>query len=356
MKGCDVKLNIMLNAYLDNNLGDDLMIRLLVNRFVEHKFYLYTNSSVVRNTFSNIENIIIKNTNDWKADAKFMDAYLIIGGSIFQIYTRKHQISRCYRIFKLKRLKKYGLKIATIGANLGPYSSNLGIKLTEWELRQNDLVTVRDKESKKVLDSFQSIKNFHYADDIVYNLNDYPSENKQGLGISVYRSLRPNENNYENYQVLARIADNYIDKTGEKVKLFAFDSEKENDVTAAYHIFNLVKEKEKIEIVPYMGNQEHFLSEFKKCKRIIAIRFHSAILSDVYNIPFLPVIYSNKMQNLLNDRCFNGNSIKLENLTNEINVDNLVNEIVSGESLFNNFINEKGSSSIHFEELAKILS
>ncbi len=29
----------MIEAYLDNNLGDDLMIKLLVKKFPEHKFF-----------------------------------------------------------------------------------------------------------------------------------------------------------------------------------------------------------------------------------------------------------------------------------------------------------------------------
>ncbi len=53
------------------------------------------------------------------------------------------------KILKLIKLKNKGIKIATLGSNLGPFSSKVGTKLTEWELRQNDLVTVRDKYSKK---------------------------------------------------------------------------------------------------------------------------------------------------------------------------------------------------------------
>ncbi|WP_339060920.1 polysaccharide pyruvyl transferase family protein [Tepidibacillus marianensis] len=176
-----------------------------------------------------------------------------------------------------------------------------------------------------------------------------------GLGISVYRSLNPNENNYENYKALAKIADNYITKTNKTVKLFAFDSEHENDIVAAHHIFNLAKMKENIEIIPYIGDEESFLTNFKECERMIAIRFHSAILSDIYKIPFLPIAYSNKMQNLMNDRNFTGELIKLEELTPEILIDEIVDKIISGEGLCKNFTTNQGSSNIHFKELEKLL-
>jgi len=55
-----------------------------------------------------------------------------------------------------------------------------------------------------MLNKFKDIKNYHIADDIVYNLN-LNLEKKQscGLGISVYRNLKPNECNYLNYSALA---------------------------------------------------------------------------------------------------------------------------------------------------------
>ncbi|WP_353963343.1 polysaccharide pyruvyl transferase family protein [Tepidibacillus marianensis] len=91
----------------------------------------------------------MKKTRYRKSDINSIDVYLSIGGSIFQILTRKHQILRMIKILKLIKLKNKGIKIATLGSNLGPFSSKVGTKLTEWELRQNDLVTVRDKYSKK---------------------------------------------------------------------------------------------------------------------------------------------------------------------------------------------------------------
>ena len=57
---------------------------------------------------------------------------------------------------------------------------------------------------------------------------------------------------------------------------------------------------------------------------MIAIRFHSAILSDIYKIPFLPIVYSNKMQNLLDDMNFKGRSIDLNNLNDNLEIESIV--------------------------------
>jgi polysaccharide pyruvyl transferase WcaK-like protein len=351
--------DIMLSAYLDNNLGDDLMIKLLAKRFPQHLFYLYTDLSVIKNTFKDVNNMIIQDSADWKKGLDSADAFISIGGSIFQVSTWRQKVRRLQKIFRLIRLRRHKIKIITIGSNLGPYASNIGVKLTEWELRKNDLITVRDKASLNMLDDFRRVKNYFYADDLVYNLFDFMEERKtekEGLGISVYRSIRTPENNFENYAFLANLVDKYVRKTNRGVKLFAFDSERENDLSAAHHIYNLSEEKHNVEIVPYLGDEHGFLAKFKACERMIAIRFHSAVLADIYKIPFLPIVYSNKMSNFLMDRGYEGITYDTDALNKEIDVDSLVDEIICGKNLFCDFLDKEHSAAVHFEELDKILN
>lgn len=349
-------MRIIVEAYLDNNLGDDIMIKIMVDKFPEHQFFLYSDSTVVQKTFENIKNLSVKNTNQRKKDLKNIDAYIKIGGSIFQIINFKQQVLRIIGILGLMKMRYKGIKIATLGCNFGPYSTKFGIKLTEWELRNNQLVTVRDQFSFKMLTGFRKIDNFFYADDIVYNYNVLKCDRiKSGLGISVYRSLKNEENNYENYQALANIADNYIKRTGKRVSLFAFDSEQENDLSAMHHIFNLSNHKQSIDLVPYIGDSETFINKYKNCERIIAIRFHSAILADLFKVPFLPIPYSNKLMNLLNDRGFTGDIISIENLNMKLDIERVVSNLITGENLFTNFLDNKGNSKEHFDQLAKIL-
>jgi colanic acid/amylovoran biosynthesis protein len=347
-------MNILVRAYLDNNLGDDLMIKLLVEKFPNFNFFIYTNSSMIKNTYKDYENVKVRKVKDMKNDLKMVDAFVTIGGSIFQIKTFKQHLSRFLKIMFLLSLKFRKKKVVTLGANLGPFSNKISYKLVEWELRLNNLTTVRDINSKRIIDSFRGNYNIHLADDIVYNLEWGKSLHKEGLGISTYRSSAHDENNLENYSTLAALADNYIEKTGKKVTLFAFDSETENDVVSAHHIYNFSRNKDKISIVPYLGNIKEFLDEFNKCEKIIAIRFHSAILSDILEIPFLPIIYSNKMTNFLDDNNYKGERIHLKSLNKNINIDSLVDKIISGDELYNNFKTHLQNSSIHFEEFKKL--
>lgn len=104
-----------------------------------------------------------------------------------------------------------------------------------------------------------------------------------------------------------------------------------------------------------MGDEQLFLSQFEACERMVAIRFHSAILSDIFKIPFLPIVYSNKMRNLLEDRNFSGLVINVKELNMNLVVDDVVNTIIDGKNLFTNFTNRDKNETIHFEELEKLL-
>lgn len=347
-------MNIVLRAYLDNNLGDDLMIKLLVEKFPKHHFFMYSNSSTVINTYEKYLNVEIRPTFKMKKDIKNIDVFITIGGSIFQLKSIKQHITRIFKILFLKMLKFRNVKIVTIGANLGPFANKFSYKLVELELRQNSLTTVRDSSSMNIIESFKKIKNYHLTNDIVYYLPNENKNIKNGLGISTYRSEKSDENNFQNYKIISKIVDQYIENTGKEVKLFAFDSEKENDLVSAHHIYNLSKNKEKLTIIPYLGNVEEFLIHFSSCEKLVAIRFHSAILADIYNIPFLPIVYSSKMENLLEDNNYDGLSLPLKSLDKDLDINEVVQNLITGNHLFNNF--KEKEHPIHFEELEKILT
>lgn len=63
-------MRIMIDTYLDNNLGDDLMIKILANEFKKDYFYLYTNSSTIKNTYGSIHNIEVRDTKVHKSDMR----------------------------------------------------------------------------------------------------------------------------------------------------------------------------------------------------------------------------------------------------------------------------------------------
>ena len=58
---------------------------------------------------------------------------------------------------------------------------------------------------------------------------------------------------------------------------------------------------ENFEVVNYEGNIDEFLEKFESMENIIGTRFHSVILSQVFNQGLYPFIYSDKTLNVLRD-------------------------------------------------------
>ncbi|NLC39851.1 MAG: hypothetical protein GX763_02915, partial [Clostridiaceae bacterium] len=112
--------------------------------------------------------------------------------------------------------------------------------------------------------------------------------------------------------------------------------------------------KDNIEIIPYLGDETYFLEQYQACERMIAIRFHAAVLADIFEIPFLPVSYSNKMSNFLVDRAYEGPAFALRELCLTHDLDGLVDTIIKGEVLFSTFTGEQHNAALHFAELEKI--
>lgn len=350
-------MKVMLFAYLDNNIGDDLMLKLLSERFPSYIFYFYTSNTVVINTLRQFNNFTLRCPSNRKEDLDSVDAILSIGGSIFNdLNTFRGKIARLKKFLFLLNAKRKRKLIATVGCNLGPYKDKLGWYLTVAELKLNSLITVRDDFSFQLLSCNNFIQNYYLADDIVYGLQiSNTVENRSGLGISSFRSTHTGENNYQNYQVLALIADEYIKKTNNSVKIFAFDSEIENDISAAFHIFNLIQNKKNVEIIPYLGDIEGFVQKFSNCERHISIRFHSAILSDLMKIPFYPIAYSNKMEAFISEKFPNFDLKTISSFNSEeLNLSEIMECISNSSELC--YTNHKSNFKIHFDELDKLWS
>ena len=89
--------------------------------------------------------------------------------------------------------------------------------------------------------------------------------------------------------LLAEIADKFINETGRNVCLLCFNTGLEDDVSVANQVYGIMKNKHMTEIIRYKDIND-MLKNIKRCGAILGIRFHSAMLAlrmgvyDVNNI------------------------------------------------------------------------
>lgn len=308
----------LVDAYLAKNLGDDLFLKILFDRYrdAEVEWHLYTDDKTYSKTFGDYTNVIVHYNNivfkllnkintTYKLRSFLLankyDGFLKIGGSIFiQAKKWKKQLNRNKYI--IKSFKDKNKKVFIIGANFGPYTEENYQKTYRKIFKKCDDVCFRDEYSFNL---FNDIDTVRLAPDIIFTLNyTQKSKMKKTVGISVI--------NLKDRHDLARYEDEYTNKNRELIEGFIEEGyniylysfcEKQGDKEAILKILNSLQKEilNRVKIIEYKGDINEFLDTFSSMESIIGCRFHSIILSMVFNQGFYPIVYSNKTNNVLQD-------------------------------------------------------
>lgn len=320
----------MIYAYTSFNLGDDLFIKELCERYPNLEFSLYCSRDYERN-FKKITNLnIIRNDNIlYKAINYIMsklgfsytiqsllarqhDVVIYIGGSIFQ---QRKNWRRRINIFN--NILKKQVPFFIIGANFGPYSDEEYYNKHRKLFSEFQGVTFRDKYSYNL---FKELPNINLADDVIFQMATEESDmeiKEDYIIISVIKpSIRPYLKGLDNlyYNKIKEISEQFVEN-GYRVVLMSF-CEREGDVEAVKSIKQLISNEyiSQIDEHLYKHDIESALNAIRGSKYVVGTRFHAMILGWVYNKPVFPIAYSDKMTNVINDVNFKGNYIDFNNL------------------------------------------
>jgi colanic acid/amylovoran biosynthesis protein len=357
---------IMIYAYTQFNLGDDLFIKILCERYPKTKFVLlaprkyklcfkelenikfYSSDSIVIRGINYILGKVKKYGNFRKILANRCDAIVQIGGSLFMEgknwweqfdYTKNSTITG----------KPYFL----LGANFGPFKDK------EYYYKHKELfenytdICFREKYSFNL---FKDLSNVRMADDIIFQIKkqDFNEQDTNNIVISVIKpSYRESLSGYDKiyYSKIKEIAIYFIER-GFEVTLMSF-CEFEGDNEAVDNIIKSIPNQylEKLKKHYYTINIEQTIYLISSSSFVVASRFHAMILGWVFNKPVFPIVYSNKMINVMDDVGFNGL------YTDYTNIDN-----IEPEQVFNSFknssinvSNQVKSAEKHFEKLDEFL-
>lgn len=312
---------ILVNGYFGVNFGDDIFFKILFDRYPNVKFTFYNNHYLqhfhkkYKEIYYNYKNVEVKRYNKLrklfekinytkpinKLQLDKLDASIFIGGSIFiqdkhwkyGLDTMNDTVDYFYNNKK---------KIYILGSNFGPFYDEEFKSGYETLFRKCDDVCFREQYSYNL---FKQYENVRMAPDIVFGLKRERKQKIQNsLGISIIDVSRKSDlKMYENL-FLNKIKD-IIEcgvENGKEITLFSF-CEMEGDMDAINKVINLLdgKYKKNIKVCNYDGDIENFLDKFQKQENIIGCRFHSVILSQVFDQGVFPLIYSDKTYNVLKD-------------------------------------------------------
>lgn len=332
---------VYLIAYCQNNLGDDLFIRTIVRRYPNEKFYLFAHPRYTK-VFANEKNLFVPNKLMYYAlylrqkilrrkgrlinFLRFRTAKAVvqIGGSIF--------IER-FSGAKAIRLDKHPHQFL-IGCNFGPYKTENFFHYGKSKIAALDDCCFRDLYSFNL---FKELPNVRYAPDVLFGMPNLPQPIEGGKCVSISIidiNGRPDlcqfEEKYE--QGIVEICNRWI-KFGRKIKIMCF-CRAEGDFDFAERIKMMVNKDDKVTICTYENDIDCFLDELNMCDIIYATRFHAMVLGWKMKKKVVPIVYSIKQKNVMEDIGYTGtrwNILDGENFTESLVTD--IPECIDDETI-----------------------
>ena len=299
------------------NLGDDLFLCAICNRYPKFEFIIECDSqySVAFNNLSNL--MIVSDINDIK-DTICLQIFL--GGSLFMQPKNEKNIKSKY----IDTIKKntFNAPYIIIGANFGPYNNMQHLHLyQDWFQWAND-ICFRDLWSKN---QFPSLNNIRWAPDIILGQHNLLCE-KDFIATERAISLSLINNNgriglpcYSEKTYISSLSSaiqKYIEQDY-RIKLLSF-CPKQGDTIISQKIKDNLSStyRYKTEIIEYNGDISRFIENGYNCEYIIGTRFHSVIIAWCLNIKVLPIIYNDKMRHVIEDYTFPYDYLDITQLKN----------------------------------------
>ena len=278
-----------LTGYFDRNFGDDMMMQLVVRNLPEITFLVEDTANTPVLSESNVVAKDLKTCGNCPK--------LVVTGSGFMINSKAALQTELLRFLRGKCPGDYCL-----GCNIEPLGSPVKRFLISRKLNRFKLITCRDRASYSWLRYNTKKPEIHLLPDLLFSIPDQwlpQCDQPELLGISLMHRVGDKED-CSYYRAMAEAADRWIQNTGKNVLLIAFDTGKEDDVFACRAVRALMQFPDRTQIIAHHDGTE-IPAAFARCRKIIGARFHSMVLALRMGIPFYPVIFREKMRNLILD-------------------------------------------------------
>ncbi len=327
---------VMLFACIEKNIGDDIFVKIVCDRYKNTEFVItsdakYGSLKLLENlTFSKTLKLWNKFSNN-ESNNSFKYSINRILCIIFGIFLRKrlgvYIVGNAFKNLEYKgRIQSQWIRdrislcneFFLISTNFGSYSDERWKQDFEGTFPNITDVCFRDMSSYNL---FKKFNNIRYAPDAVFTLG-FQERKKQienNVLISVIDFLldgRPLESkryakDYEN--AILGIVGGVLSK-GYKVTLL--NSNTLQDRPVAKRIRYVFDKNVDIEIYDYLGDLEEVFDLFSRSKYVIGTRLHTIILSFLFELPVIPIVYDIKVEGILNSCNFDGIFYRLSDLRN----------------------------------------
>lgn len=325
---------IFLDSYISRNLGDDLFIKVICERYPEHQFYVWAAKEDAE-VFRDLKNLtcfapVLPAEHDTYRRAlnkllsyfhipklqliRFFhrhqfDIYIAYGGSIYMQTTKHAWINKVRdQTYIMGRHEKN----LALGCNFGPFFTKDFVEKHQEMFAEMTDVCFRDRYSYKL---FEELSNVRTASDVVFNLKYERVQTENYIVVSVMSLDKTDAPSQYRDVYESQLVDlvRELLKRGYRIRLMSFCSSQGDMKSIQRMLERLQESEERVSPMEYTSIDEA-LRVLAGASGIVATRFHAMVLAMLMEKPVLPLVYSKKMLHVLKDSGFDGYYLEIEDI------------------------------------------
>lgn len=298
----------MISGYYGfDNLGDELILRVLVEELKSHQVQVTVLSQNPQKTAQQYGVQAIKRTSILDIIDALAQTNLFIsgGGGLFQDATGP--MSSIYYGGLIRLADFFEVPVCFWAQGVGPLRKPLSRWMSAKAMKRCEVITVRDEGSATLVKDLTGIRPEMTADPVwllntgkkphdgYRNLNDKHKKHEPWrIGVS----LRPwHELTEARQQALADCLGNMAQQVECPVEFWLLPFQKEEDTHLLEHFARQLGEASNVKTV--LIPSDDVLEKVGQCQAIVGMRFHSLILGLLHHIPVYGLVYDPKVASLL---------------------------------------------------------
>lgn len=292
-------LNFVISGYYGHdNFGDEAILSTLIavlrKNFENPYITVISNKPKKTGTTHGVDSVYKYDLFRILGKISSCDVFISGGGSLLQDKTSIKSLF--YYLSLMFFAQKFNIKTFVYAQGIGPLKNKLSRLLTQKVLKKVDLITVRDKQSAKLL-SAMGIDSTITADPVWAKEYLYieKEENKLNVGIQLRKWESLDETR------LNALADAVIENfKGANAVINLISLQSSRDTAVLKKLENILKSKDSGLNMRFLSDltQEQVFSCISSLDYLIAMRYHAELAGLKYNVPVLALIYDPKVKNL----------------------------------------------------------
>lgn len=286
------EIKLFIGYYGRNNIGDDLMLKVLYNPMSyvflqDDNFYDFIpQKKQILLHRRPLQKLVQKIYNLFYLKSKGCKELVFGGGTQFSSNSKLFTQLDIFLIVLFSRI--LNIKVSAESVGIGAISkTNIFLNSA---LKMISQISVRDKTSSKKLRE-ANIK--HTVNrDLVYKVNFKKIKRERKLKL-ITATGPVLKSNIKFTQKFYKFLETYLKKEDEDVVFCVFQKDEDE------YLFDILKQKfPKIKMIVLESSVNEIEKLFSVTKEVIGMRYHSLILSDIFDIPFKGFSYDDKVKDL----------------------------------------------------------